>query len=106
MHRQVLSPREVLVRIQYGLSADEGCPDCGATNENDDGHRACCMVAAALAPTRGGRPRLSPAFLSGVVEDYMGLVVGESVTRLAELHGVDKSTASRWLTRAREEGLC
>lgn len=59
---------------------------------------------------RAGRTKrgLSIDFLSGVAADYRDLLAMDEphpVKALGELHQVKISTASRWLSRARELGL-
>jgi Homeodomain-like domain len=52
-----------------------------------------------------GRAGLPTAFLEGIAHEYEQLPARGRVAKLAERHGVNRSTASRWVQRARQEGL-
>ena len=75
--------------------------------------RACVAFQGAPNPpakTPGSQPRrrrraLTDAFLERIAEQYKGWSDdGRAVSELAEAHGVNRSTASRWVQAARDRG--
>ena len=76
--------------------------------------RGCIAVGrtpSAVSETPGSRPRRrrrreqSPEFLQGIAEQFLTWSDGgRAVTEIAEAHGVNRSTASRWVQAARDGG--
>lgn len=63
-------------------------------------------------PTPGSKPRgrrreMTDDFLSGIAEQYeaWSAETGRAVTEISRAHGVNMSTAGRWVERARERGF-
>jgi len=104
----------LLQRLQLGRLMDEARADLVALRRHvaaaaDDIESRIQLAAeqAAGTPERAGRRRLTPDFLAAVAATYArAYLEGESPTEaVASRYGVPRSTAGKWVMRARRDGL-